>query len=109
MGGGIMAAWTHEEAKEFNFPNITIYKRSKDGIQTGWRMNANEGYSFYDTTANDVETNPETMEIIPVTYYYKVRYLSLDRDFSQFPFVAIPDSEIPVKEDDNNERLSIDD
>lgn len=89
-----MATWTYEVATEFNFPNITIYRRLKDGVQTGWRMNANDGYVFYDTTANDVELNPDTMEETPVIYYYRVRYLSLNRDFTNFPFVAVPESEV---------------
>ena len=92
-----MAVWTYEEATEFNFPNITIYRRLRDGVQTGWRMNANDGYVFYDTTAHDVEINPDTMEEIPVIYYYRDRYLTLKRDFTNFPFVAVPINSVDEK------------
>lgn len=94
-----MSNWTYEKATEFNFPNITIYRRLKDGIQTGWRMNANDGYVFYDTSANDFEIDPATFREVPVIYYYKVRYLTLNRDFTEFPFVAVLESET-VKEEE---------
>lgn len=89
--------WTYEKATEFNFPNITIYKRMKDGVQTGWRMNADAGYVFYDVTADDTEMDFETNQEVPVTYYSRVRYLQLKRDFTNFPFIAVPESEVDKK------------
>lgn len=89
-----MAVYTFEVVTEFDFPNLTIYKKLEDGVQIAWQLNANEGYVFYDTTANDMEFDPETMEDRPVIYYYRVRSLSLNRDFSNFPFVAVPESEV---------------
>lgn len=89
-----MAEYTFVVAEEFNYPNITIYKKLCDGVQTAWRMNANEGYVFYDVNANDVETqfNPETglEEEVPVTYYYTVRSIPLNYNWNNFHWAAVP-------------------
>lgn len=83
--------YTFEVATEFNFPNITIYKKIKDGTQhTAWRINANEGYVMYDLRDNNTEFDPETEEEIPVTYYYTVSSVPLTFDFDNFPWVAVP-------------------
>ena len=101
-----MAVYTYEIANEFNFPNITVYKRFRDGELTGWRINANEGYVFYDTTEEyfDLQLDPETglpMEDengnpieIQVNHYFRVAYLSLRHNFDNFSYVAVPESEV---------------
>lgn len=85
-----MAVITYEVATDINIPNITIERRLSDGVLTGYRMTANEGYVFYDTTANNTELDPETNEEIPVTYYYTIGILSKNTNFDNFPYVAVP-------------------
>lgn len=85
-----MGNWTYEIATEYTFPNITVYKALRDGVLTGYRINANEGYVMYDTRRNDVGYDPITMEEIPVTYYYTVSEVPLAFDFVNFPWVAVP-------------------
>ena len=85
-----MAVYTYEVATEYSYPNITLYKSLRDGVQTGWRINANEGYVFYDTTAINLETDPDTMEDIQVTYYYVVAALPMREDMVNFRWVAVP-------------------
>ena len=86
-----MATITYQVSTKHNiYPNLTIYDRFVDGVQNGWRVNANEGYVFYDITANDVELDPETMEERPVTYYYTVMSLNRNHDWSTFSQVAVP-------------------
>lgn len=88
-----MAVYTVEVATEYSFPNITVYKKLKDGVQYAWRINPNEGYVMYDTRDETTEPreDPETGEIIevPVTYYYTVASLPLRYDFDNFPWVAV--------------------
>lgn len=84
-----MATWTYEVATEYDFPNITVYRRYKDGVHNSWRVNANDGYVMYDTTANDYEIDPETMEEIPVTYYFTVMSCPLNYPFDNFTWVAV--------------------
>lgn len=91
-----MAVYTYEVATEFDFPNLTIERKLRDGVQIAWRLTANDGYVFYDTTANDTVFDPDTMEEIPIIYYYRVRSLSLNRDFTNFPFVAVPENSVPA-------------
>lgn len=83
-------AYTYEVNTEYNFPNITLYNWLRDGVLVGYRINANEGYVFYDTNANDVEIDPETNEERPVTYYYTVAGLNPRYNFDNFSYVAVP-------------------
>jgi hypothetical protein len=85
-----MAVYTQEIATEFNFPNITIYRKLKDGVHYAWSVRANDGYVIYDTAANNTEVNPETGEEIPVIYYYTELSCPLREDFVDFTWVAVP-------------------
>lgn len=78
------------EPSTYNFPNLTIEKGMVDGIVRLYRLTANEGYVFYDTTANDTETDPETMEERPVIYYRTVASLPANYNFANFPYIAVP-------------------
>ena len=82
--------YTFEIAEEFGIPGLTISRRIRDGVQVGWRVSADEGFVFYDPLANDVETDPETLEKIPVTYYYTIAFLPKRYDFARFHYVAVP-------------------
>lgn len=85
-----MAVYTYEISTEHNiYPNITVYDRFRDGVLTGWRINANEGYVMYHANANDTELDPETNEEIPVTYYYTVATKSLTSSWDNFDWVAV--------------------
>ena len=85
-----MAVYTFEIATEYNFPNITVYRKLTDGVQTAWRINANEGYVFYDTTAENYEQLAPDTEPVPVTYYYTVASLPMREDMVNFRWVAVP-------------------
>ena len=89
-----MNKWTYEKETKFNFEHITIYKRLCDGVQTGWMMEADNGYVFYDTTANNTYVDAQSGIVIPIVYYYRSRYLNLNRDFNTFPFVAVQESTV---------------
>lgn len=83
-------AVTYELSRQHNnYPNMTVYDRFADGVPAGWQVYANEGYVIYDTTANDVQINPDTMEEIPVTYYYTAVGLSKYHNWNTFPYVAV--------------------
>ena len=90
-----MAIYTYEVDTTKNFPNITVYKYLKDGVQIGYRVNPNEGYVMYDTTSNDSIYDPETEQDIPITYYYTVMYTPLNYDFNNFTWVAVPRDSVP--------------
>ena len=85
-----MAVYTEEIATEFNFPNITIYRVLADGVLASWRARANKGYVMYNPDANDVETDPETLEERPVVYYYTIKGFTRNYNFANFPWVAVP-------------------
>ena len=85
-----MATYTYEVSPEHNYPNITVYRKLEDGVLCGWRVNTNEGYVMYNPNANDVEYDPTTMEARPVTYYYTIKVLTLNYNFANFPWVAVP-------------------
>lgn len=87
-------AYTFEIATNLNFPNLTIYRRLRDGEHVGYRLNANEGFVFYDSTEESIELkmDEETGELVevPVTYYYTLAYLTRNYNFDNFPYIAVP-------------------
>lgn len=85
-----MATYTREIATEFNFPNITIWRVLADSVLAFYEAKTNEGYVMYNPNANDTEYNPETMEEVPVTYYYVIKVMPKTCDFANFPWVAVP-------------------
>ena len=86
-----MATYTYEIDTEHNeYPNLTVEKVLCDGEFVYWRVQANNGYVFYDTNAEDTEFDPETDEEMPVVYYYATRILPPRYDWSGFSLVAVP-------------------
>lgn len=85
-----MAVITYEVATDIIYPNLTIERRLSDGVLAGYRLTANEGYVFYDTTDNYTEIDPETMEERPVIYYHTIAILPTNFNFANFHYVAVP-------------------
>lgn len=85
-----MAQFTLEVATEFNYPNLTVYKKLFDGVQSGWRVIPDDGYVMYDTAENNTELDPETEEEIPVIYYYTSLNRPLNARWDNFSWVAVP-------------------
>ena len=71
------------------YPNITVEKKYYEGVFSGWRITANAGYVFYDTTANNTEPDPVTGEERPVIYYYTLAYKSQRYNWNNFHYVAV--------------------
>lgn len=89
-----MANYTEELNTSFNYPHIDIYNRLRDGELTGYQARTHDGYVMYDTDANDTEINPDTMEEVPVTYYYTLRGFTKTYNFDNFSWVAVLRSEV---------------
>lgn len=85
-----MAVWTEVLDTSFNFLGIDIYRKLKDGVFNNYIAKAQNGYVFYDANANDMTLDPDTMEEIPVTYYYTVRSFSVNFNMDNFSLVAVP-------------------
>lgn len=98
-----MAVYTDVLDTSFNFPNIDIYQRLKDGELSAYIARAQDGYVFYDTNATDTEnrTDPDTGDLIcdpetgvpiefPVTYYYTIRIFPKTYNMANFSLVAVP-------------------
>lgn len=85
-------AYTYVPSAEHNiYPNLTVYDRFWNGTEPdGWRVNANEGYVFYDENANNTEIDPNTGEEKTVIYYYTVMALSYRYNWANFALVAVP-------------------
>ena len=92
MDGGMI--YTREITEEYTFPNITLYKKYRDGVHYAWFVAPEEGYVMYDTTDENFEIDPVTMEEIPVTYYYTMVNLPLKYDFDNFPWRAVAMSDV---------------
>lgn len=79
-----------------NYPNFTVYDRFADGVAAGWRVNANEGYVFYDTNDEEVTEDPETGELVPITYYYTNIHYPRTFNWDNFSLVAVPRDSVPA-------------
>lgn len=85
-----MATWTTEIATDIVIPNISVYRKYKDGVLSRYEVYSNEGYVMYDTTANNTELDPITGEEVPVIYYYTWLTCPLSINFDNFTWVAVP-------------------
>lgn len=92
-----MANYTEALMTEFNFANIDIINILRDGVSTGYEARTHEGYVMCDTTANEVELNPDTNEETQVIYYYRRRGFPSRFDFSKFPWIAVPIESVDEK------------
>lgn len=90
MDFGIMAVVLQISTEHNIYPNLTVYDRIADGVAAGWEVRANEGYVFYDTTANNTDFDPETGEEVPVTFYYIIRMFPRNYNWANFSLVAVP-------------------
>lgn len=86
-----MAVYTEQLATEYNFPNITIYKRFRDEIHCGYRIIPNEGYVMYDVTDEFYEIDEETGQEVQVIHYFTVCYAPLNYPLGEdtFPWRAV--------------------
>lgn len=90
-----MSEWTYPIDTEHNiYPNITVRQVLRNGEFTGWRINPNEGYVFYDINENNTTLNPDTMELVPVIYYYTEADLNPRYNWDNFSYVAVLRSEV---------------
>ena len=81
---------TYQVSTEHNiYPNLTVYDRLVDGVANGWRVNANDGYVYYDENEHYTERDENGNEV-PVTYYYTVKSLSRFYNWDNFALVAVP-------------------
>lgn len=92
-----MATYTEVLANDFNYPNIDIYRRYTDGVQTGYKVLPQEGYVMYSPT-NDVitELDPNTGEEVTNIYYCRLAILPLRYNFDNFNYIAVLESDVPA-------------
>lgn len=80
----------YEISVEHNiYPNLTVYDKYYNGEFAGWEVRSNEGYVFYNANANNTTFDPDTMEEIPVTYYYTLMSLTKYYNWANFALVAV--------------------
>lgn len=77
-------------------PNITVEEKYKDNVLISHRLTANAGYVMYDTSANDVDYDPETLEPIPTIFYFRQVTIPLRVPVENWTWVAVPESDVPA-------------
>lgn len=85
---------TYTVSPTYTLPNITVEEKRADGVLMSHRLTANDGYVMYDRNANDTMRDPETMEEIPVTYYYRQATIPVRVPFENWGMVAVLESEV---------------
>lgn len=76
-----------------NYPNLTVYDTLADGVLAGWRVDANEGYAFYDTNDETFELDKDGNET-PINYCSTVCYFPKILDWDTFGLIAVPHSAV---------------
>lgn len=74
--------------------NLIVWDRLQNGSPAGWRVNAADGYVFYDPTETyEPQIDPMTGEETPAEIYYaKVRYLPRNYNWDNFALVAVEET-----------------
>lgn len=78
---------TYELSVDHNvYPHLTVWDRLQDRQPAGFRVNAEDGFVFYDPKEEqESKIYPETGEELPMDIYYaRVRYLPRNFDWSRF-------------------------
>ena len=85
MGAGMSVAYELSVSNS-GYPHLTVWDRLQDGRPAGFRVNADEGFVFYDPAEiPETQIDPMTGEMIPgEVYYARVRYLPRNYDWSKF-------------------------
>lgn len=97
-----MATYTETLNTTYNFPNIDIHNRYKDGVLCAYRAYPQDGYVMYDRNdelteakidpdTGDFVIDEETGDIVevPVIHYFTMAGLPLNYNFDNFSWVAV--------------------
>lgn len=91
-----MAEWTFPIDTEHNvYPNMTVHKKLRDGVLSGWRIKANEGYVIYDTQEDNSYVDPDTGDLVSPIYYYVEADKPAIYNWNNFHYVAVLRSSVP--------------
>ena len=77
-------------------PNITVEEVLQDGVLIGHRLTANDGYVIYNTNANDVEYDPDTLEEIPVINYFRQATIPVRVPVENWSWVVVLETTVPA-------------
>lgn len=91
-----MATINYELATDIILPNITVERAYVNNELKAYRLTANAGYVMYRTDANDVTIDPDTLEEIPITYYYRQASMNVRVPIENWTWVAVPESDAPA-------------
>ena len=91
-----MAVFTYEIATDIVLPNITVERKYADGVQSAYRITANEGYVLH-SPSRDVEvTDPMTGETHIEQYYYRQATIPVVRPVETWDWHAVLESDVPA-------------
>lgn len=90
-----MAVYTYEIATDISLPNITVYRRLKDGELTAYRLTANEEYVMYNTASDFTHIDEEGNEYERIEYYRQAT-ISKSVPVEDWTWVAVPEADIPA-------------
>lgn len=93
-----MADFVYEPTIGVSVPNITVENQFYNGVHIAYRLTANPGYVMYDQTEQNTTLDPDTMEEIPIIYYYRqvtypIRYAP---EVWQNRWIAVPENTVPA-------------
>jgi len=82
--------FTQEVATDLSFPNITVYRKFRDGEVCAYIAEADDGYAMYDKSTDDfAHESPEGETAQISRCYYRKAIFPLSMDFSKFTWEAV--------------------
>lgn len=80
---------------ELSYNHISVYQRYANQTPSGYSVEAEDGFVFYNPNELIQEVDPITQEIISEHYNYLVRsFLPQNFDFHKFNYIAKPKQEV---------------
>lgn len=76
-----------------SYPHIAVYKQTKNGVQYGWRIQAEDGYLLMDSAESACEQSAPDAEPVAVVYLCPVIFCPLHYGFDNFSICAVKDEE----------------
>lgn len=91
-----MAVITYEIATDIVLENITVERVFADGVQTAYRLTANEDYVLHSPSLDSEYEDPDTGDTIIEQYYYRQATLTVAQPISTWDWHAVLESSVPA-------------
>ena len=83
-----MAKVIYELAEDISLTGITVYRKFADGVHKAYRLNTDDGYVMYDTSANDTVLDEDGNEVETINFC-TLAYIPVSVPVDEWTWVAV--------------------